>query len=137
MRCRRRAAAFAAAAPRSPRAARPCAAAPRPRSRRRDFRPCAPSVRQARCSAFSSLCRSGLALALDHLKTLEFGMAEIEAFASLVVGAGMGTAEFVRTRPGFECRLVDPGGVRRIQRVVVGNRSLEQVELDEARHLAE
>src|SRR5882724_9411716 len=34
-----------------------------------------------------------LALRLNHLETLELGMAEIEAFAGFVVGAGMGAAE--------------------------------------------
>src|SRR5207237_3054668 len=48
---------------------------------------------------------AGFALAQDHLETFELGMAEVEAFAGLVVGAGVGPAELLRFGPGFECRL--------------------------------
>src|SRR5207237_6325098 len=44
---------------------------------------------------------AGFALAEDHLKAFELGMAEIEAFAGLVVGAGVSPAELFRFGPGF------------------------------------
>src|SRR6185312_10915373 len=75
--------------------------------------------------------------AQDHLEALELGMAEIEAFAGLVVGAGVRTAKLLRSGPGLERRLVDPGRVRRIQRVILIDGALEQMKLDEARHVAE
>jgi hypothetical protein len=64
-------------------------------------------------------------------------MAEIEAFAGLVVGTGVGAAELFRFGPGFERGLVGPDRVRRIQRVILGDRALEQMKLDEAGHIAE
>src|SRR5689334_2520779 len=80
---------------------------------------------------------AGLALGLDHLKALELGMAEIEALAGLVVGAGVRATELFRAGPGLERRFVHPGSVRRIEPVVIGERSLEQMEFDEAGHVAE
>src|SRR6185369_12859968 len=80
---------------------------------------------------------AGFALAQDHLKPFELGMAEVEAFAGLVVGAGMRAAELFRFGPGFERGLVDPGRVRRIKRVVLEDGSLEQMKFDEAGHVAE
>src|SRR5438128_8344836 len=80
---------------------------------------------------------AGFALAQDHLEAFELGMAEVEAFAGLVVGAGVGPSELLRFGPGFECRLVDPDRMRGIQRVILGDGSLEQMKLDEAGHAAE
>src|SRR6185295_19621747 len=64
-------------------------------------------------------------------------MAEIEAFAGLVVGAGVSAAELFRFGPGFERGLVDPGRMRRIKRVVLKDGALEQMKLDEAGQVAE
>src|SRR5258708_30118442 len=64
-------------------------------------------------------------------------MAEVEAFAGLVVGAGMGPAELFRFGPGFEGRLVGPDRMRGIQRVILGYGSLEQMKFDETGHAAE
>src|SRR6185436_2139368 len=69
--------------------------------------------------------------------SFELGMAEIEAFAGLVVGAGMGPAKLFRFGPGLERGLVDPGRVRGVERVVLEDGALEQVKLDEAGHVAE
>src|SRR4029450_7343589 len=80
---------------------------------------------------------AGFALAQDHLKPFELGMAEVEAFAGLVVGAGVGAAELFRFGPGFERGLVDPGRMRRIKRVVLKDGALEQMKLDEAGQVAE
>src|SRR6185369_2569478 len=80
---------------------------------------------------------AGFALAQDHLKPFELGMAEVEALAGLVVGAGMRAAELFRFGPGFERGLVGPGRVRGIQRVVLEDGALEQMKLDEAGHVAE
>src|SRR4051812_41858699 len=80
---------------------------------------------------------AGFALAQDDVKSFELGMAEVEAFTGLVVGAGMGTAELFRFGPGFERRLVGPDCIRRVQCVILGDGSLEQVKLDKAGHVAE
>src|SRR5882757_3029366 len=95
------------------------------------------SLDRATSSAAGSGRSARFALALDHLEPLEFGVTEIEAFAGLVVGTGMGAAELFRPGPGLERRLVDPGGVRRIQRVIIRHRTLQQVKLDETGHAAE
>src|SRR5262249_34109334 len=81
--------------------------------------------------------RVRLALGHDDLEPLEFGVAEIEALAGLVVGTRLGRTESVRARPGVEGRLVDPHRVRGVQRVVVEHRPLQQMEFDEAGHAAE
>src|SRR6266568_6107739 len=88
-------------------------------------------------SAFRSSGGARLALGLYDLKALELGMAQIEAFAGFVVGAGMGAAELFRPGPGLECGLVDPSGVRRIQRVIVGHGTLQEVELYKSGDVAE
>src|SRR4051794_9651417 len=64
-------------------------------------------------------------------------MAEIDALAGRIVGAGMGTTKLLRARPGLECRLVDPGGVRGVERVVLALGAFQEMKLDEARHAAE
>src|SRR5678816_3215011 len=64
-------------------------------------------------------------------------MAEIEAAAGLVAGAGMGAAERIRLGPILERRLACPYGVGRIERVVLGFGTLHQMKLDEARQIAE
>src|SRR6266545_4141036 len=64
-------------------------------------------------------------------------MLEIEWAGRVVAGAGMRDAEGFRPGPGLERRLALPDRVRGIERVVLGLRSLEQVELDEARDLVQ
>src|ERR1700730_1871485 len=49
----------------------------------------------------------------------------------------MRLAELLGPGPGLEGRLALPDGVRGIQRVVLGLGSFQQMEFDEARHLAE
>src|SRR4029078_5965577 len=73
---------------------------------------------------------AGFALAQDHVESFELGMAEVEAFAGLVVGAGVRPEEFIGFGPGFEGCLVGPNRMRGIQRVVLGDGALEQMKLD-------
>src|ERR1700752_2477189 len=90
---------------------------------------CALSSASSVLSMFLLLCRSRLALGLDHLKAFELGMAEIEAFAGLVVGPRVRPAELFGPGPRLERGLVGPDGVRGIERVVVGHGTAQQVEL--------
>src|SRR5262245_33530402 len=62
-------------------------------------------------------------------------MLEIERL--VVAGAAVGGAELLGSRPGLERRPALPHRVRRVERVVLVLRSLEQVELDEAGHPGE
>ena len=69
----------------------------------------------------------------DDLEALELGLPEIEPPA--VARIGVGVAEILRFRPGDEGSMALPHGVGGKQRVVLVLGALEQVELDEARHV--
>src|SRR5690242_5914018 len=60
-------------------------------------------------------------------------MLEIELAGRFIAGAGMRGAEFLGLRPALEMRLALPGRVRRIERVIVRFRSLQQIEGHETR----
>src|SRR4051812_34572747 len=59
-------------------------------------------------------------------------MIEIELRARLASGAGMRDLEFFRLGPALEMRLALPQCVRRIERVVLGFRALQQIKGHEA-----
>src|SRR5262249_52620308 len=52
-------------------------------------------------------------------------------------GPGMRRAECLGLRPGLESGVARPYGVRGVERVVFGFGPLQQLELDESRHLVE
>jgi hypothetical protein len=65
-------------------------------------------------------------------------MAEIERRRiAVIAGTRVRPAELLGPGPRFEVRLARPHGVRGIERVVLGLRTFEQMEFDEARHLVE
>src|SRR5882757_3242404 len=59
-------------------------------------------------------------------------MVEIELGARLVAGAGMRNFELFRPGPAFEMRLALPHRVRGIERVILGFRTLQQIERHKA-----
>src|SRR5262245_59532640 len=74
---------------------------------------------------------------LPHLEAFELGMLEIERAGGFVAGARMRNPERLRLGPGLESGLALPHRVRGVERVVLGLGTLEQMELDKARHLVE
>ena len=60
-------------------------------------------------------------------------MIEIKRTSGLIAGARMRHAKRFRLGPILECRFALPHRVRGIERVVLALRTLEQMELDEAR----
>src|SRR5208282_289482 len=72
---------------------------------------------------------------LDHLKTFELGMVEIER--PVLSGVAMREPERLGPGPCLEIRLAAPQRVRGVQHVVVALWSAQQVEGDEAIHLAQ
>src|SRR5262245_28146566 len=90
-------------------------------------------ARSRRCSR----CGTRLDERLAHLEALEFWMLQIERAGRGVAGAGMGRTEFLGSGPVLEAVLALPDRVRRIERVVLGFRPLEQVKFDEPRHAVE
>src|ERR1700761_4588537 len=70
--------------------------------------------------------------AADRLKTLEFRMAECQRLGAS--GPGMGGAERLRPRPGFEVGGRLPDRVGRVEDMVVPLGPTEKIKAHEARH---
>src|SRR5215813_1683442 len=72
---------------------------------------------------------------LPDLETLELRMVDVERL--VLAGILVGGTKRLRLGPRFESPLVLPDRMRRVEREVLVLGSLEQVELDEARHLVQ
>src|SRR5215469_6136362 len=72
---------------------------------------------------------------LPDLETLELRMVDVERL--VLAGILVGGTKRLRLGPRFESTLVLPDRMRRIEREVLVLGSLEQVKLDEARHLVQ
>src|SRR5437867_1848251 len=64
-------------------------------------------------------------------------MFQVKGPSRVIAGARMCDPERLGFGPGLERRLALPDRMRSVERVVLGLRALEQMELDEARHLVE
>src|SRR5690606_20700031 len=81
------------------------------------------------------MARAVRLLLLHHREALELGMAEVERLVA--AGVRMRLAELLGLRPGLERLARLPERVRGIEHVILALGALQQVEHDEAGHLAQ
>src|SRR5258705_10004870 len=74
---------------------------------------------------------------LSNLEALKLRMLQIERAGCIISSASMRLAELLGRRPRLERRFALPNGVRRIKRVVLCIRPLEQVKFHKAGHAVE
>src|SRR5882672_4283519 len=74
---------------------------------------------------------------LSNFEALKLRMLQIERAGCIVSSASMRLAELLGRRPRLERRFALPNGVRRIKRVVLCIRPLEQVKFHKAGHAVE
>src|SRR5215468_5251930 len=85
----------------------------------------------------SGYCCFAPTYGLSNFEALKLRMFQIERAGCLVSSASMRLSELLGCRPRLECRFALPNGMRRIKRVALCLRPLEQVKFHKARHAVE